>query len=297
LTHQIGILLLAAVTVGSVEQATQLIEEQQPDKQTVYVAKRGWHTDFSIAQAEAARLGKPLLLHFHAAWCGPCRTMEQQVLNTPQVLGELGTSVVGVKIDSDYHPDLTHRFGVVGLPTDVFVSPEGNVVTRTSGSSRVSAYAATMSQMGRRHGDNKVTETAEDVKRVSNDEVDEGDEPLLNGYSPVAIMQDQLWQQGSHEFAVIYKGRLYHLGDEEQLEQFEAAPEQFAPAMLGYDPVELSTGGKQVDGDIRFGAFYRDRLYLLNSEANRQRFIENPAWYAQDVYVFQLEESQAAGIQ
>lgn len=298
MTHGIVLLLVAGTTVGiTTGQVTNETEEAQQQKQVVYVAKRGWHSDFAAAQTEAERLGKPLLLHFYADWCGPCRSMEQGVLNTSQVVAELGSSVVGVKINSDHHPDLTSRFGVVGLPTDVFVSPEGSVVTRTSGSSAVSSYVASMTRIGARYAGNEVDESAEEVKRVSEEEIQDADSPLLNGYCPVAITDNRLWEKGSPEFAVMYKGQVYHLTDEDQLHLFETDPERFAPAMLGYDAVELSNGSQQVSGDIRFGAFYRGRLYLLSSEENRRRFIENPAWYAQEVYVLQVEKNRTAGVQ
>ncbi len=296
MTHSIMLLLLAGPAVGITDQ--NILETEETGTQPiVYVAKRGWHSDFAAAQAEAERLGKPLLLHFYADWCGPCRSMESSVLNTSKVLSELGSSVVGVKVNSDHHPDLTRRFGVVGLPTDVFVSPAGQIVTRTSGSSAVSTYVATMTRIGDRYEGHELAEVGDQVKRVSEEEIETADAPLLNGYSPVAITQDRLWEKGNAELAVMYKGQVYHLADEEQLQHFESDPERYAPAMLGYDPVALSSNNQQVGGDIRFGAFFRSRLYLLSSEANRRQFIENPAWYAQDVYVLQAEKNRTAGVQ
>ena len=43
----------------------------------VEAAGPNWRTDFEAASAEATQDQKPLLLHFHAVWCGPCRTMER----------------------------------------------------------------------------------------------------------------------------------------------------------------------------------------------------------------------------
>ena len=92
-----------------------------------------WHPDFESAEAEARQLGRPMLVHFHAKWCGPCQEMEHTVLRDPVLLKQLRTGFVAVKVDSDERPDLRKRFQVERLPTDIFLDPRGYVLKRTSG--------------------------------------------------------------------------------------------------------------------------------------------------------------------
>jgi YHS domain-containing protein len=98
----------------------------------------------------------------------------------------------------------------------------------------------------------------------------------LNGYSPVSIVCNREWRKGSPEFAAEHERIVYHFVDAEELRLFEADPSSYAPRFRGRDPICLVTDNEVQAGDIRFAAFYRNRLYLLSSSTNRKRFIESP---------------------
>ena len=58
------------------------------------------------------------LVDFWATWCGPCR-MQAPILE--QLDGELGGSVRIGKVDVDEEPELARRFGVMSIPTLVYL--------------------------------------------------------------------------------------------------------------------------------------------------------------------------------
>lgn len=91
-----------------------------------------WMTDFAAAEAQAKALNRPLVVHFYAPWCGPCKQMERQVLNTPQFLKTLDEGFVAVKVNSadEKTSRFVARFKVTSLPTDLVISPEGKILMR-----------------------------------------------------------------------------------------------------------------------------------------------------------------------
>ena len=61
--------------------------------------------------------------------------------------------------------------------------------------------------------------------------------------------------------------------------EFRNNPEAYAPKLLGCDPVILWESDRAVAGDIRYGAFFDDELYLFKTEERRRQFKANPEKY------------------
>ena len=70
--------------------APQVASASKRDARVVAQPRLVWHKSFATAQAEARRRGVPLLIHFHASWCGPCRRMERDVLDTRALAADGG---------------------------------------------------------------------------------------------------------------------------------------------------------------------------------------------------------------
>jgi hypothetical protein len=92
-----------------------------------------WQRDLQAAQAEARRQGRPLFLYFDAAWCSWCHRYERDTLRDPAVRRALRRRTVPVRIDWDARPDLVHRFGGRGLPFNVLLAPDGQVLRTFTG--------------------------------------------------------------------------------------------------------------------------------------------------------------------
>lgn len=70
-------------------------------------------TDSSF-DAEVLKATEPVLVDFHAQWCGPCKAMAPAL---DQVAAEMAGKVKIVKVDVDENPQVTSKYGVRAMPT------------------------------------------------------------------------------------------------------------------------------------------------------------------------------------
>ena len=84
---------------------------------------------FELARSQAT----PVLLYWGADWCPPCNRLKAAVFNRPEFI-ERTRLFVPVSLDGDDPgaQKLGERFEVVGYPTTIVFSPEGDEITRLS---------------------------------------------------------------------------------------------------------------------------------------------------------------------
>ncbi len=87
-----------------------------------------WKASMHQAQQEAQRTGKPILVKFHATWCGACKQLASQTLTKPAVVAE-SKKWVALQVDIDKSPKLAQQYGVEALPTVAFLRPDGTLAT------------------------------------------------------------------------------------------------------------------------------------------------------------------------
>lgn len=90
------------------------------------------------------------------------------------------------------------------------------------------------------------------------------------------------WRNGetvkpSVEFESAYKGRLYHFANAERKAEFDAAPESFAVAYGGCDPVHYLKTKQALVG--RYLADCDGRFYLFATHENLEEFNANPEMF------------------
>ncbi|MEI6142738.1 MAG: thioredoxin [Mariniphaga sp.] len=72
---------------------------------------------------------KPIVVDFHALWCGPCKA-QSPILK--EVAFELGDRVRVIKIDVDQNNEIANRYQIQSVPT-LMIFKNGNLLWKHSG--------------------------------------------------------------------------------------------------------------------------------------------------------------------
>jgi thiol:disulfide interchange protein len=94
-----------------------------PKSETVSAA--GWYegaTGYEKALTEQKTTGRPVMVYFHTAWCGYCKSLDRDVFATNTFAQRYG-STLKVAINPEKgrsEASIAHQYGVHGFPT-VFV--------------------------------------------------------------------------------------------------------------------------------------------------------------------------------
>jgi len=110
-----------------------------------------WQSDLDAARATAERENKLLLVHFYTDSCGPCRVLDATVFNQPSVASTVQANYVPVKLNASEFPATAQRFGITRVPTDVMITPKGQVIDRVVSPTTPMAYITRMSSVAEKH--------------------------------------------------------------------------------------------------------------------------------------------------
>ena len=110
-----------------------------------------WASNLETARHMASRQNQLVLIHFWTPGCVPCRRLENTVFNQPTVAHVIGQSFVPVKIDASQFPETARQFGVDRFPTDVIITPAGQIVGSMTSPSSAEQYINETAGVAARH--------------------------------------------------------------------------------------------------------------------------------------------------
>ncbi|QDT71727.1 eL24 family ribosomal protein [Lacipirellula limnantheis] len=103
--------------------------------------------------------------------------------------------------------------------------------------------------------------------------------PGLDGYCPVALVEEWRWAHGDSSIVATFEGCRYWFSSDEALTRFRREPVRYTPALAGVDPVLWLDEGRRAPGTRKFGVEYARRIWLFASEQTLHRFVQSPSRY------------------
>jgi protein disulfide-isomerase len=110
-----------------------------------------WQNDIETAKATAQQTGRLVLVHVWTENCGPCAALEQNVFSQPGFGTALEQKFVPVKLNANEYPGTAQGFGITRVPTDVVLSPDGQVLAKMISPATPSAYLADLGQVANQY--------------------------------------------------------------------------------------------------------------------------------------------------
>ncbi len=119
-TAIVAALVIATVVGAAVNRRSGVLRETRPEP------------DQDTSGLGLSRTG-PTVVHFSAAWCGPCASVRRVV---DQVCADL-PDVSHLEIDIDANPAAAKRLSVLSLPTTFIFDTDGRLRYRSAGVPKV----------------------------------------------------------------------------------------------------------------------------------------------------------------
>jgi len=250
-------------------------------------------------------------MKFTADWCGYCRKMERTTFSDPVTIEVVHREFVPLLINTDKQPGIAKQLGIRGLPAVLIVAPDMTVLERITG------YQATAKLLPKL---NAVTVARRSTPRVpalptarqrtttsgtpnQNPFADNPFEtqrprvptqPSFNGLCLVSVVEERELIAGSAAFAAEYRGQLLHFRNASQHDLFFQNPDRYWPMLDGICTMTFLETGKQVPGQLRHAAVFRERIWVFQTREQLTLFLQSPGDHAARVEERQKQSKTAS---
>jgi len=103
----------------------------------------------------------------------------------------------------------------------------------------------------------------------------------LEGFCPILLCTEENWVSGNPAYSTMYQGHIFRFSSYEALVTFAQNPANYTPVAMGEDIVLRVDRNRRVNGDRRYGAWFRGRIFLFSSQETYNAFESRPDYYAE----------------
>jgi YHS domain-containing protein/thiol-disulfide isomerase/thioredoxin len=119
-----------------------------------------WRSSLDLAASEANRTGKLILLHFYTSTCGPCKKLERDVFSQPQIAAAIEQNYIPVKLNADNSPAYANRYQITQVPSEVVLTPQGNIVQKLTCPLEPNAYGSQIINVAQHYSQRSLNQMA-----------------------------------------------------------------------------------------------------------------------------------------
>jgi thiol:disulfide interchange protein DsbD len=128
--HNSAVTLLAVLFLSAVVLLSSCTKEAGEQK-----APAGgipWLASMDEALQQAGKNNRPIMIDVYADWCVWCKRLDSDTYSNGSVVAK-AADFVNLKLDADANRSIVQRYQVGGLPTILFLDPDGREIHRVIG--------------------------------------------------------------------------------------------------------------------------------------------------------------------
>lgn len=91
-----------------------------------------WREWDNNAFLDAKLSDKPVLLAISAVWSQWSHMMDEAAYSDDEIIENINSNFVAIRVDNDRRPDIKERYSMGGLPSAVFLTPDGDLISGTN---------------------------------------------------------------------------------------------------------------------------------------------------------------------
>ncbi len=127
--------LIAIVVLGIIAflyfRSNPKVDFKEDTADGIHFQKGNWQQALDLAKKE----NKVVFLDIYATWCGPCKQLKKYTFADKSAGDFFNANFVNMALDGEQEEGaaLAQKFGIEAYPTLMFVTPEGELITKSPG--------------------------------------------------------------------------------------------------------------------------------------------------------------------